>query len=78
LGRVGINQISGSSQFDQINGLQPIYKVAESPVAVLWSQTGANTTASTIGVEGAAGLVSTFQADFLSYAMQASGREIQM
>jgi hypothetical protein len=74
LGRVGINQISGSSQFDQINGLQPIYKVAESPVAVLWSQTGANTTASAIGVEGAAGLVSTFQADFLSYAMQASGR----
>lgn len=74
LGRVGINQISGSSQFDQINGLQPVYKVAEAPVAVLWSQTGANTTSSAIAVEGAAGLVSTFQADFLSYAMQASGK----
>jgi|FLOH01.1.fsa_nt_gi hypothetical protein len=74
LGRVGINQISGSSQFDQINGLQPIYKVAETPIAVLWSQTGANTTASAIALEGAAGLVSTFQADFLSYAMQASGK----
>lgn len=73
-GVVSINQISGSSQFDILNGLQPISKVAKEPVAVLWSQTGANTTSSNIPLAGAPGAISTYVSEFLSYGMSVAGR----
>ena len=73
-GIVAINQISGSSQFDQLNGLQPILKVAKEPIAVLWSQTGANTTASNIPLAGDANAISTYVTTFLSYNMGVQGR----
>ena len=73
-GVVAVNQISGSSQFDVLNGLNDIKKVAQEPVAVLWSQTGANTTASAIPVAGAPGTVSTYVSEFLSYGMSVAGR----
>ena len=76
--RVGINQISGSSQFDQLNGTHQVNKVAKEPVAVLWSQTGANTTSSAIPVAGAPGLVSTFVAPFMSYNMGVAGRNFDV
>ena len=72
--RVGINQVSGSSQYDQLNGLNPIKYVAKEPVAVLWSQTGADTFRSDLPLAGAPGIVSTFTASFLSYGMVVQGR----
>ena len=41
-GRIAINQISGSSQYDALNNIQPIYSVTKLPTPYLWSQTGAN------------------------------------
>jgi len=78
--RVAINQLSGSSQFDQLNGLNPVKLVAKEPVAVLWSQTGANTYAGSdvsgsIPLAGAPGVVSTYTSSFLSYNMTVQGRD---
>ena len=78
--RVGIAQVSGSSQYDQLNGLQNVKFVAKEPVAVLWSQTGADTYAGSdisgsIPLAGAPGVVSTYTASFLSYNMTAQGRD---
>ena len=78
--RVSINQVSGSSQFDQLNGLNPVKLVAKEPVAVLWSQTGANTYAGSdvtgsIPLAGAPGVVSTYTSSFLSYNLTAQGRD---
>ncbi len=78
--RVAINQVSGSSQFDQLNGLNPVKLVAKEPVAVLWSQTGANTYAGSdvsgsIPLAGAPGVVSTYTSSFLSYNMTVQGRD---
>lgn len=80
--RVGISQISGSSQYDQLNGLNPVKYVAKEPVAVLWSQTGANTYAGSdvsgsIPLAGQPGVVSTYTASFLSYNMSANGRNFE-
>ena len=72
--RVGINQISGSSQFDQLNGIQPVKYVAKEPVAVLWSQTSADSFRTDIPLAGAPGIVSTFTSSFLSYNMVVQGR----
>lgn len=78
--RVSINQVSGSSQFDQLNGLNPVKLVAKEPVAVLWSQTGADTYAGSdvsgsIPLAGAPGVVSTYTSSFLSYNMTVQGRD---
>ena len=75
--RVGINQVSGSSQFDQLNGLQSVKYVAKEPVAVLWSQTGANTFRTDIPLAGAPGIVSTFTSSFLNYGMTIQGRNYE-
>ncbi len=72
--RVGINQTSGSSQYDQLNGLQPVKFVAKEPVAVLWSQTSAGDFRTDIPLAGAPGIVSTFTSSFLSYNMVVQGR----
>ena len=76
---VAINQVSGSSQYDLLNGPNQISKVAKEPVAVLWSQTGANAyksveTTGSIPLAGAPGIVSSYTADFLNYNMSAVGR----
>ena len=43
LGQVGINQISGSTQFDALNGFQTTFKVGQQAIPLLYSQTSANT-----------------------------------
>jgi hypothetical protein len=78
LGRVGINQISGSTQFDQLNNLQPIYKVGKQPLPVLYSQTGAKTYASlattqSIPLAGNPNRVSSYNPAFLQYGMSLAG-----
>ena len=74
VGRVGINQISGSTQFDQLNNLQPISKVAKLPLPVLYSQTGATSYASlattqSIPLAGNPNRVSSYNPSFLQYGM---------
>jgi hypothetical protein len=78
LGRVGINQISGSTQFDQLNNLQPIYKVAKLPQPVLYSQTGATSYASlattqSIPLAGNPNRISSYNPAFLQYGMNIAG-----
>ena len=77
LGRIGINQISGSTQFDQLNNLQSIYKVAKLPQPVLYSQTGATTYASypssAIPLAGNPNRVSSYNPAFLQYGMSLAG-----
>ena len=68
-GRIAINQISGSSQYDVLNNIQPIYSVTKLPTPYLWSQTGANSYSNYIPF-------ATFQAtppsnvvDYMQYGM---------
>ena len=72
-GRVGINQIAGSTQFDTLNGLQDIFKVAKQPIPILYSQDGASTYHPFIPIIGNPKEVSSFSADFLQYSMQLIG-----
>ena len=77
--RVGINQVSGSSQYDQLNGINSVKYVAKEPVAVLWSQTGADSyngqdAEGVLPLAGAPGITSTFTSSFLSYGMVVQGR----
>ncbi len=77
--KVAINQVSGSSQYDLLNGPNIISQVAKEPVAVLWSQTGASSyksvaTTGSIPLAGDSAIVSTFSATFLNYNMTAVGR----
>jgi hypothetical protein len=72
-GRVGINQIPGSTQFDTLNGLQDIFKVAKQPIPILYSQNSANTYNSFIPIIGNPKEVSSFSAEFLQYGMTLEG-----
>ena len=72
-GRVGINTIPGSTQFDTLNGLQDIFKVAKQPVPILYSQNSANTFNPFIPIIGNPKEVSSFAADFLQYGMTLEG-----
>jgi len=51
-GSISINQISGSSQYDQLNGFQQMTKVAKAPQPILYSQTSSNGYASFIPLDG--------------------------
>ena len=74
LGRIGVNQVSGSSQYDSINGINSIYEVAKEPVPILWSQTSSAGYASFIPLAGNPNEVSNFEAEFLQYGMTADGK----
>ena len=69
MGRVGINQISGSSQYDSLNGLQTFNKVAKEPVAILWSQTASDGYADTVPLGGNPDTISNFVAEFTNFSM---------
>ena len=73
LGRLGINQISGSSQYDSLNGLNSIYEVAKEPVAILWSQTSSAGYSNYIPLAGNPDEISNFIADFLQYGLSVDG-----
>lgn len=84
LARIGINQVSGSTQYDSLNGFQQVHRVAKEPVAVLWSQTGADSFAvsgsddypnitSSIPLAGNPDRVSSYEAPFCNYSMVAQG-----
>jgi hypothetical protein len=72
-GSIAINQISGSSQYDQLNGFQQIVKVANAPQPVLFSQTSSNGYASFIPLEGNPNFISSFTQSFMQYSMQIGG-----
>jgi hypothetical protein len=72
-GSIAINQISGSSQYDQLNGFQQIVKVASAPQPVLFSQTSSNGYATFIPLEGNPNFISSFTQSFMQYSMQIGG-----
>jgi hypothetical protein len=72
-GSIAINQISGSSQYDQLNGLQQIVTVASAPQPILYSQTSSNGFASFIPLEGNPNFISSFSQSFMQYSMKIGG-----
>ena len=73
IGRVGINQIPGSTQFDTLNGMQDVFKVAKQPVPILYSQNSSNNYNAFIPIIGNPKEVSSFSATFLQYGMTLEG-----
>ena len=73
LGQVGINQISGSTQFDALNGFQTTFKVGQQAIPLLYSQTSANTFANTIPIAGNAAQISNVTSSFIEYDMSSQG-----
>ncbi len=73
LGRVGVNQVAGSTQFDTLNGLQNIFKVAKQPIPILYSQDSSITYHNFIPIIGNPKEVSSFSANFLQYGMSFEG-----
>lgn len=72
-GQVGINQISGSTQFDALNGYQETFKVGQQAIPLLYSQTSANTFAIAIPIAGNAEQVSNVTSSFIEYDMSSQG-----
>lgn len=72
-GSIAINQISGSSQYDQLNGLQQIVSVAAAPQPILYSQTSSNGYTNFIPLEGNPNFISSFSQSFMQYSMKIGG-----
>ena len=72
VGRVGINQISGSTQYDALNNLQSIGLVAKQIVPYFWSQTGNNSFAE-IAIPMSGKRFNDISNDFLQYGMTVAG-----
>ena len=72
-GQVGINQISGSSQFDALNGFQETFKVGQQAIPLLYSQTSANDFVIAIPIAGNAEQVSNVTSSFIEYDMSSQG-----
>ena len=70
-GRVGINQISGSNQYDALNNLQPMSLVAKQIVPYFWSQTGNDSYSNTIPMSGK--YFNDTSNQFLQYGMTVAG-----
>ena len=75
LGQVGINQISGSTQFDQLNGYQTTFKVGKQAIPLLYSQVSADATASIIPIAGNQTQISRVTSSFIEYDMSSQGSD---
>jgi hypothetical protein len=73
LGNVQVNQVSGSSQYDQINGLQNIQLVAKQPQPILYSQTSSAGFTDFIPLEGNSNFVSSFSQSYMQYSQRIGG-----
>ena len=73
IGRVGVNQISGSSQYDALNGFQVTSKVAKEPVPILYSQISAVTASAFIPIAGNASHIAVVTSSYIEYGMTAIG-----
>ena len=73
LGNLQVNQISGSSQYDQINGLNTINVVAKQPLPILYSQTSSAGYTQTIPLEGNPKFVSSFSQSYMQYGQRVGG-----
>lgn len=73
LGSLQVNQISGSSQYDQINGLNNINVVAKQPLPILYSQTSSRGYTDTIPLEGNPRFVSSFSQSYMQYGQRVGG-----
>jgi len=73
LGQVGINQVSGSTQFDALNGFQSTFKVGKQAIPLLYSQTSANDFAQAIPIAGNAEQISNVTSSYIEYDMTSQG-----
>ena len=71
IARVGMNQVSGSTQYNLIDGYQTTYKVAKEAVPVIYSQTSSVGYSTNIPIVGAG--ATEFEASFLQYGYQVQG-----
>ena len=73
IGRIGVNQVSGSSQYDQLNDYQVMKKVAKEPIPLLYSQVGANKLSNFIPIAGNASHIAVVTSSYIEYGMTAQG-----
>ena len=71
--RVGINQISGSSQYDVLNNEQDVYLVTKLPTAYLWSQVGSGEYSNYIPLGGTSITIPSINDTFIQYGMNIAG-----
>ena len=71
--RVGINQISGSTQYDILNNIQSVYEVTKLPSPYLYSQTGATTFSTWIPLGSDTYNVPSNDDEFVNYSMGIEG-----
>ena len=73
MSKIGINQISGSTQFDALNGLQSIFKVGKEAIPILYSQTSAVDYTSSIPIAGNITQISNVTSSYIEYDMSSQG-----
>ena len=73
MSQIGINQISGSTQFDALNGYQSTFKVGKEAIPLLYSQISAVTYSGVIPIAGNAQQISNVTSSYIEYDMSAQG-----
>lgn len=73
IARVGVNQASGSTQYDVLNNRQSVYEVTKLPSPYLYSQTGASTFSTWIPLGSDTYNVSSNDDEFENYSMNIAG-----
>ena len=71
IARVGMNQITASTQYNLIDGYQPVFKVAKEAVPIIYSQTSSVGYSNFIPIRGAD--QTDFEASFLQYGYTVQG-----
>ena len=75
--RIGINQISGSTQYDTLNNIQPVYEVTKLPSPYLYSQTGATSYSTWIPLASDVYSPGVTTDTFENYSMNIDGNPFQ-
>ena len=71
--RIGVNQSSGSTQYDVLNNIQSVYEVTKLPSPYLYSQTGASTFSTWIPLGSDTYNVASNDDEFMNYSMGIEG-----
>jgi len=71
--RIGVNQSSGSTQYDVLNNIQSVYEVTKLPSPYLYSQTGASTFSTWIPLGSDTYNVASNDDEFMNYSMGIAG-----
>lgn len=71
--RIGVNQSSGSTQYDILNNIQSVYEVTKLPTPYLYSQTGATSFSTWIPLGSDTYNVESNDDEFVNYSMNIEG-----